>query len=106
MLTNKFVSMANTITKGGPEHVESLVANMAKDSINLHNFLASSEDDIECNDITLRLTLDGCDLGKEYSGWWYKTGGMWFAEYRGHWCWIVVGYIVGVISGLLIGTFT
>jgi len=98
--------LVHEIIEGGPEHVESLVAFMAKDSINLHNFLTSSEDDIECDNITLRLTLEGYDLGSKYNSWWYKTGGMWWAEYKGHWFWTIAGIIVSFLLGWLIGKLT
>jgi hypothetical protein len=98
--------LLHEIIEGGPEHVESLVASMAKDSINLHHFLASSEDDIECDNITLSLTLEGYDLGSKYNSWYYKTGGMWWAEYKGHWFWTIVGIVVSFLLGLLIGILT
>ena len=98
--------LIHEIIEGGPEHVESLTASMAKDSINLHNFLASSEDDIECDNITLRLTLEGYDSGNKYNSWYYKTGGMWWAEYKGHWFWAIVGIVVAFLLGLLTGKLT
>ena len=98
--------LVHEIIEGGPEHVESLTAFIAKDPINLHNFLTSSEDDIECNNITLRLTLEGYDLGSKYNSWWYKTGGMWWAEYKGHWLWTIAGIIISFLLGLLTGKLT
>ncbi len=98
--------LVHEIIEGGPEHVESLTAFISKDSINLHNFLASSEDDIECDNITLRLTLEGYDLGSKYNSWYYKTGGMWWAEYKVHWFWHIVGIVVGFLLGLLTGKLT
>ena len=98
--------LVHEIIEGGPEHVESLVAFIAKASINLHNFLASSEKDIECDNITLRLTLEGYDLGSKYNSWWYKTGGMWWAEYKVHWFWHIVGFVVGFLLGLLTAILT
>lgn len=85
---------------------ELLIAFVAKDPINLNNFLASSEEDIECADITLRLTLEGYDLATKYDSWWFKTGGMWWAEYKGHWFWTIGGIIISFLLGLLIGKLT
>jgi hypothetical protein len=74
---------------------------MAKDSINLRNFLASSEDDIECDNITLRLTIKGYDLGRKYNSFWIRSG-LWFAEYKHHWIWLIVGFLGGIIGALLV----
>ena len=98
--------LVHEITEGGLEHAEFLTASMAMDSIDLHNFLTSSEDDIECANITLNLTLEGYDLGSKYNSWWYKTGGMWWAEYKGHWFWTIAGIIVSFLLGLLTGKLT
>jgi len=49
----------------------------------------------------VRLTIDGYDLGRKYSSWWTRSG-LWFAEYKKHWIWIVVSFLGGVIGGLLI----
>ncbi len=51
--------------------------------------------------ITARLSLEGNDLGRKYSSWWTRSG-LWFAEYRNHWIWIIVSFLGGVIGGLLI----
>lgn len=93
--------LVHEIIESGPERFESLTAFTVMDSINLHNFLASSEDDIECDNITLRLTLEGYDLGRKYSSWW-TCSGLWFEEYKNHWIWIIVSFLGGVIGGLLI----
>jgi len=93
--------LVHEIIEGGPEHVESLTASMAKDSINLRNFLASSEDDIECDNITLRLTIKGYDLGRKYNSFWIRSG-LWFAEYKHHWIWLIVGFLGGIIGALLV----
>ncbi|GEM_PF-2394925 len=97
-------STRNLINRGLLEVVggiDQTVASIVGDSINLNNFLASSQGGIACGEITLRLTLDGYDLASKYNSWWYKTGGMWFVEHRGHWFWIVAGYIVSFLLGRL-----
>ena len=98
--------LVHEIIEGGSEPVEFLTASVAKDSINLHNFLTSSENDTERDNITLRLTLEGYDLASKYNGLWYKTGGMWWAEYKEHWLWTIAGIIVSFLLGLLIGKLT
>ena len=99
-------SLLHEIKEGGYEHTESLTAFLAKDPIDLQNFLANPETDMECNEITLRLTLEGYDLAFKYDSWWYRTGGMWWAEYKGHWVWILVGFIISFLLGLLTGKLT
>ena len=98
--------LVHEIREGGPEHVESMTAFLGKDCINLHNFLTSSEDDIECDNITLRLTLEGYDLASKYNSWWYKTGAMWWIEHKGHWFWTIAGYIVSFLLGWLLAKLT
>jgi hypothetical protein len=49
----------------------------------------------------ITLTIDGYDLGRKYSSWWTRSG-LWFAEYKNHWIWIIVSFLGGVIGGLLI----
>ena len=98
--------LLNEIFEDGPEHIEFMEAKEDKNPINLTNFLASSEVDIECVEITLCLTLDGYDLASKYDSWWYKTGGMWWAEYKGHWFWSVVASIITFIVGFLVGKLT
>ena len=46
-------------------------------------------------------TLAGYDLGRKYNSWWSKSG-LWFAEYKNHWIWLIVSYIAGIISMLLV----
>ena len=53
------------------------------------------------DDITLELTLEGYDLGRKYSSWWTRSG-LWFAEYKHHWIWLIVSFLGGIIGGLLI----
>jgi len=102
-----YVSTRNLIDRGlvdeivevGPEHVEYMTAYMVKDCIDLHNFLASSEDDIECDNITLRLTREGYDLARKYNSWWDRTD-MWWAEYKGHWLLGIAGIIRSILRRL------
>ena len=51
--------------------------------------------------ITLSLTAQGDDLGRKYSSWWTRSG-LWFAEYRHHWIWLIVSFLGGIIGALLV----
>ncbi len=93
--------LVHEIKEGGTEHNQALTALCAKDSIKLNTFLASSENDIECNDVTLRLTLEGHDLASKYDHWFSRTG-LWFAEYKDHWIWLLSGFLGGIIGALIV----
>ena len=47
------------------------------------------------------LTIEGYDLGRKYSSWWAR-GGLWFAEYKDHWIWLIVGFLGGIVGALLV----
>ena len=49
----------------------------------------------------ISLTLKGYDLGRKYSSWWTRSG-LWFAEYRHHWIWLIVSFLGGIIGALLV----
>ncbi len=52
-------------------------------------------------DLRITLTIKGYDLGRKYSSWW-DCSGLWFAEYRNHWIWVIVSFLGGVIGALLV----
>ena len=54
-------------------------------------------DDVE----VIALTIDGYDLGRRYSKWFTRTG-LWFAEYRNHWIWLIVSFFGGVLGAVLV----
>jgi hypothetical protein len=56
---------------------------------------------VEDKPIGISLTIEGYDLGKKYSSWWTRSG-LWFAEYKNHWIWLIVSFLGGIIGGLLI----
>lgn len=41
------------------------------------------------------LTPEGIRLGKIYSGSWWGRSGLWFAEHKHHWFWVVVVVLIG-----------
>lgn len=51
--------------------------------------------------LSITLTIKGYDLGRKYSSWWTRSG-LWFAEYKNHWIWIVVSFFGGVVGALLV----
>jgi len=67
----------------------------ARKLIKLHKH--QSESDVKA----VSLTIEGYDLGRKYSSWFTRSG-LWFAEYKHHWIWLIVSFLGGVIGGLLI----
>jgi hypothetical protein len=54
------------------------------------------------NVIGITLTLDGYDLGRKYNCWWSRSN-LWYSEYlKHHWICVIVGFLCGIVSGLLI----
>jgi len=51
--------------------------------------------------IELSLSIEGYDLGRKYSSWWTRSG-LLFAEYKHHWIWIIISFLVGIIGALLV----
>ena len=53
----------------------------------------------------VKLTIKGYDLGWRYSRWFSRTG-LWFAEYRNHWLWLIVSFLGGVLGALVVHWLT
>ena len=53
-------------------------------------------------DLRVSLTLEGNRLGKVYNGSWWGRSGLWFAEYKDHWFWLILGFLGGIIGALLV----
>ena len=51
--------------------------------------------------LTFSLTLKGYDLGRKYNSWFSRTG-LWFAEYKDHWFWLLIGFLGGIIGALIV----
>ncbi len=51
--------------------------------------------------LTVQLSLQGYDLGRKYSSWWTRSG-LWFAEYKDHWFWLIISFLGGIIGALVV----
>jgi len=47
------------------------------------------------------LTLEGYDLGRKYNSWLTRSG-LWFAEYKDHWFWLILSFLGGIIGALIV----
>jgi hypothetical protein len=72
------------------------IANSTLDKRNLIALMPSQGDAF-----TLSLTLTGYDLGRKYNSWWSRSG-LWFAEYKDHWFWLILGFLGGIIGALIV----
>jgi len=57
--------------------------------------------ELENHIFKINLTLNGLDLGRKYNSWW-TCSGLWFAEYKHHWIWLIVSFLGGIIGALLV----
>jgi hypothetical protein len=55
--------------------------------------------------VPIKLSLQGWDLGRKYSNPLIRSG-LWFAEYKHHWFWLIVAYIGGILSALVVNWFS
>ncbi len=92
--------LIHEIKEGGEEHIEYLANYFAADEMDMKNFLSSPEDEFTEN-MCLEFTLKGYDLGRKYDSWWSRTG-LWYSEYKGHWMWLIVAFLGGIISTLIV----
>lgn len=49
----------------------------------------------------IKMKLKGLDLGRKYASWLTRSG-LWFAEYKDHWFWLIVGFLGGIIGALIV----
>jgi len=80
------------------DRVEYMSALQYDKEVNLEGFLATSETDEVAEKIMLKFTLKGLDLACKYDNWLIRSG-LWFAEYKNHWIWLIVSFFGGVIGG-------
>jgi hypothetical protein len=55
----------------------------------------------EPNVAAIALTISGYDLGRKYNSCWIRSG-LWFAEYKDHWFWLIISFLGGIIGGVLV----
>jgi len=55
--------------------------------------------------LCITLTIKGYDLGRKYDSWLIWTG-LWFAEYKHHWIWVIVAFVGGIIATVLAQCFS
>ena len=51
--------------------------------------------------LILALTLNGYDLGRKYNSCLIRTG-LWFAEYKDHWFWLIISFLGGIVGALIV----
>jgi hypothetical protein len=52
--------------------------------------------------LLITLTPEGIRLGQIYNSWWSRSN-LWYEEHlKSHWIWVIIGFLGGVISTLLI----
>jgi hypothetical protein len=66
----------------------------ATDTLNRRDLIVSQD---QGDAITIGLTLEGYDLAIKYSTWFTRSG-LRFAEYKGHWIWIVLAFVGGIVG--------
>ena len=72
---------------------------IASRTLERRNILSFLNDQGEA--MTVQLSLEGNDLGRKYSSWRIRSG-LWFAEYKDHWFWLIVGFLGGIVGALVI----
>jgi len=77
----------------------------AIDTLAERKLIESSRHRHDSRPIGIKLTIDGYDLGSKYSRFLTRTG-EWWKEYKGHWLWIIIGYIVSLIVAFMAGRLT
>ena len=93
---------------GEPQYVEKFKAwlydsnriKVANKNLKERGFIASS-DNLDSSPITISLTITGYDLGRKYNSWW-SSSGLWFAEYKDHWFWLILSFLGGIIGALIV----
>jgi hypothetical protein len=52
--------------------------------------------------IKVDLTPEGMGLGQKYNSSWVVWSGLWFAEYKDHWFWLIISFLGGIIGALTV----
>jgi len=74
-------------------------ARIASEKLQRRNLIGFLQDQGDA--ITVGLSLEGYDLDRKYNSFWIRSG-LRFKEYKDHWIWLIVGFLGGVIGGLLV----
>jgi len=61
--------------------------------------------DLRMDGIRIKLTMQGFDLGHKYHNPIIRSG-LWFAEYKYHWFWLIVAYFAGILSAIIVNRFS
>ncbi|MCK4376497.1 MAG: hypothetical protein KAX19_14265 [Candidatus Brocadiae bacterium] len=89
-----------------PNVVEGLAFQRTLDRIGIANFrleergLARITRLYKGHGFKVELTATGCDLGRKYASWFWRSG-EWFKEFKGHWLLILLVAILAYVMGLL-----
>jgi hypothetical protein len=54
----------------------------------------------EIDKVPVKLSLQGWDLGRKLKNPFVRSG-LWFAEYKDHWVWLVVAFLGGILAALI-----
>lgn len=79
------------------EHAEYLCSRIVGDKVDLSNLLSSPAESDAGQEIVLKFTLSGRDLARKYANL-FLWSGLWWAEYRRHWVWVILAYVFGLLS--------
>ena len=93
--------LLHEIKEGGREHSKYVTTCLTEEQVSLKDFLLFSEEDSARYDVVLQFTLKGLDLAGRYD-WWFTRTGLWFAEYKDHWFWLIVGFLGGIMGALIV----
>jgi hypothetical protein len=73
---------------------------IANKALAARKLIICREDELT-DEMGVQLTINGYDLGRKYNSWWMRTG-LWFAEYKDHWFWLILSFLGGIIVALIV----
>ena len=93
---------------GDPQYVKKFKAwlhdsnriEVANKNLKERGFIVSS-DNLDSAPITISLTITGYDLGRKYDSL-FERNYLFFKEYKDHWCWLILGFLGGIIGALIV----
>lgn len=89
-----------------PEQIQQLISDktrldIANKALEQRGLIKIHNHQSEPNMTAITLTISGYDLGRKYNSWLTRSH-LWFAEYKHHWIWIIVGFLGGVMGAILV----